>query len=206
MNQTHRKPMRKALLIYALATTALLVKASYNYRTLHAENQRLNQNITILSSDVELYRTRNGESVAEVRTLRLRQSELEQTNEQLADQIRDLKIRLRHINSLASASTATEVEFSARIPDSVLHRPVVDTIRLPLYYDRWNTLQATLIGDRIEGRFTSIDTLRQVVYRVPHRFLFIRYGTKELRQVITSSNPSTRLVYSSHITIERGRK
>lgn len=198
--------MKKALLIYALTTTALLIMVSHNRRTLRSENQRLTQNITTLTSDIELYRTRSGESAAEVRSLRLRQSELEQTNAHLSDQIRKLKIRLRQINSLATAATQTEVGFSSRIPDSVLRRPIVDTIRLPLYADRWNSLQTTLIGDRIEGRFTSIDTLRQVVYRVPHRFLFIRYGTKELRQVITSSNPSTRLVYSSHITIERGRK
>lgn len=198
--------MKKALLIYALTTTALLAMVSHNRRTLRAENQRLNQNIATLSTDVKIYRTRSGESAAEVRSLRLKQSELEQTNELLADQIQDLKIRLRHINSLATATTQTEVEFGTQIPDSVLHRPIVDTLRLPLYTDSWNSLQATLIGNRIEGRFTSIDTLHQVVYRVPHRFLFIRYGTKELRQVITSSNPSTRLVYSSHITIERGRK
>lgn len=198
--------MKKALLIYALTTTALLAMVSHNRRTLRAENQRLNQNIATLTTDVEIYRTQSGESAAEVRSLRLKQSELEQTNELLADQIQDLKIRLRHINSLATATTQTEVEFGTQIPDSVLHRPIVDTLRLPLYTDSWNSLQATLIGNRIEGRFTSIDTLHQVVYRIPHRFLFIRYGTKELRQVITSSNPSTRLVYSSHITIERDRK
>lgn len=199
--------MTKALLIYALTVTALLVIVGNNRQRLHFENQRLNQNIVALTSDVELYRTQSGESAAEVRSLRLRQSELEQTNEALTDQIDQLNIRLRHINSLATAATQTVVEFSTQIPDTVLHRPVVDTVRLPLYADTWNSVQATLIGDRIEGRFTSVDTLHQVVYRVPHRFLFIRYGTKELRQVITSSNPSTRLVYSSHITIERrGRK
>ncbi len=198
--------MKKALLIYALTTTTLLIMVSHNRRTLRTENQRLTHNITTLTSDIELYRTRSGESAAEVRSLLLKQSELKQTNEELCEQIQELRIRLRHINSLATTATQTEVEFSTRIPDSVLRRPIVDTIRLPLYADRWNSLQATLIGDRIEGRFTSIDTLRQVVYRIPHRFLFIRYGTKELRQVITSSNPSTRLIYSSHITIERGRK
>lgn len=196
--------MTKALLIYALTVTALLVMVGNNRQRLHSENQRLNQNIVALTSDVELYRTQSGESAAEVRSLRLRQSELEQTNEALTDQIDQLKIRLRHINSLATAATQTVVEFSTQIPDTVLHRPVIDTIRLPLYADTWNSVQATLIGNRIEGRFSSVDTLHQVVYRVPHRFLFIRYGTKELRQVITSSNPSTRLVYSSHITIERG--
>ena len=196
--------MTKALFIYALSVTALLLLVGSNRQRLRSENQRLNQNIVALTSDVELYRTRSGESAAEVRSLRLRQSELEQTNEALTDQIGQLKIRLRHINSLATAATQTVVEFSTQIPDTVLRRPVVDTIRLPLYTDTWNSVQATLIGDRIEGRFSSVDTLHQVVYRVPHCFLFIRYGTKELRQVITSSNPSTRLVYSSHITIERG--
>ena len=198
--------MTKALFIYALSVTALLLLVGSNRQRLRSENQRLNQNIATLTSDVELYRTRSGESAAEVRSLRLRQSELEQTNEALTDQIDQLKIRLRHINSLATAATQTVVEFSTQIPDTVLRRPVVDTIRLPLYADTWNSVQATLIGDRIEGRFSSVDTLHQVVYRVPHRFLFIRYGTKELRQVITSSNPSTRLVYSSHITIERGSR
>ena len=198
--------MKKALLIYALTVTALLFLVGANRQRLRSENQRLNQNIATLTSDVELFRTRSGESAAEVRTLRLKQSELEQTNEALTGQIDQLKIRLRHVNSLATAATQTVVEFSTPIPDSVLRRPVVDTIRLPLYADTWNSVQATLIGNRIEGRFSSVDTLHQVVYRVPHRFLFIRYGTKELRQVITSSNPSTRLVYSSHITIERGSR
>ena len=167
--------MKKALLIYALTVTALLAMVSHNRRTLRTENQRLSQNLVTLSTDVEVYRTQSGTHAAEVRSLRLRQSELEQTNEQLTDQIRDLRIRLRHINSLATASTSTAVEFRTQIPDSVLRRPIADTLRLPLYADRWNSLQATLIGDRIEGRFTSVDTLRQVVYRVPHRFLFIRY-------------------------------
>lgn len=198
--------MKKALLIYALLTTALLALASGERRRLRTENQRLGQNISTLTSDVELYRTRSGASAAEVHSLRLKQSELEQLNDDLRDQIRELDIRLRRVNSIATATTQTELTFEVRLPDSVRHRTITDSIRLPLYADTWSTLQATLVGDRIEGRFLSVDTLHQVVYRIPRRFLFIRYGTKELRQVITSSNPHTRLVYSSHITLERMRE
>ncbi|MBR2931122.1 MAG: hypothetical protein IKC30_00055 [Rikenellaceae bacterium] len=198
--------MKKALLIYALLTTALLALASGERRRLRTENQRLGQNISTLTSDVELYRTRSGAGAAEVRSLRLKQSELEQLNDDLRDQIRELDIRLRRVNSIATAATQTELTFEVRLPDSLHHRTITDSIRLPLYADTWSTLQATLVGDRIEGRFLSVDTLHQVVYRIPRRFLFIRYGTKELRQVITSSNPHTRLVYSSHITLERMRE
>ena len=94
--------MKKVLLIYALTVTALLVMVSNNRQRLRTENQRLNQNISTLTDDVAIYRTQSGTHAAEVRSLRLRQSELEQTNEDLSNQIRDLRIRLRHINSASS--------------------------------------------------------------------------------------------------------
>ena len=43
----------------------------------------------------------------------------------------------------------------------------------------------------------------QVVHRIPRRFLFIRWGTKALRQEIVPSNPHTRIVYSEYVKIER---
>ena len=94
--------MTKALFIYALSVTALLLLVGSNRQRLRSENQRLNQNIATLTSDVELYRTRSGESAAEVRSLRLRQSELEQTNEALSDHTRctnDTNLKLLHSDS-----------------------------------------------------------------------------------------------------------
>lgn len=52
-------------------------------------------------------------------------------------------------------------------------------------------------------RIRSIDTLRQVVHRIPRRFLFIRWGTKALRQEIVSTNPHTRIVHAEYVKIER---
>ena len=52
-------------------------------------------------------------------------------------------------------------------------------------------------------RVESTDTLRQVVHRIPRRFLFIRWGTKALRQEIVPSNPHTRIVYSDYVKFER---
>ena len=48
-------------------------------------------------------------------------------------------------------------------------------------------------------RIESVDTLRQIVHRVPRRFLFIRFGTKAVRQEIVSSNPHTRIVYAEYV-------
>ena len=44
---------------------------------------------------------------------------------------------------------------------------------------------------------------RQVIHRIPRRFLFIRWGTKALRQEIVSTNPHTRIVHAEYVKIER---
>ena len=69
--------MKKALLIYAVAATAVAIAALRGRARLHDENRRLGANIETLTDDVDLYRTKSGESAAEITSLRLRCSELE---------------------------------------------------------------------------------------------------------------------------------
>ena len=69
--------------------------------------------------------------------------------------------------------------------------------------DAWVTVEGRIRTDSVACRVESTDTLRQVVHRIPRRFLFIRWGTKALRQEIVSSNPHTRIVYSDYVKFER---
>ena len=52
-------------------------------------------------------------------------------------------------------------------------------------------------------RIRISDTLLQWFHRMPRRFLFIRWGTKALRQEIVSTNPHTRIVHAEYVKIER---
>ena len=49
------------------------------------------------------------------------------------------------------------------------------------------------------------DTLDQVIYRVPRRFLFIRWGTKEIRQAVSVRDPKSTIVYSEYVVLKRER-
>lgn len=69
--------------------------------------------------------------------------------------------------------------------------------------DAWITVEGIVTADSVHCRVESIDTLRQIVHRVPHRFLFFRWGTKAIRQEISSSNPHTRIVWTEYIRLER---
>lgn len=203
--------MKKVLLIYAVAATVVAIAALRARSRLHDENRRLGANIETLTGDVDLYRTKSGESAAEISSLRLRCNELERLNVEAADRIRDLGIRLKRVTSAATAVTETRTEFDGVLRDSVIRPqpqpcgPVTspDTLRTLFWSDTWTRVHAIIRHDSVSCRIESVDTLHQVVYRIPRRFLFIRFGTKELRQVITSSNPHTRLVYTSHITVEK---
>lgn len=197
--------MKKCLLLYAVLATALLVAGYRRYRT---ETGRLTQNQYALASEITLYRTRAGQEAASAEALRLRCREYEKLRAADAAEIRRLGIRLRRVEAAGKTVTTTAVAATAPLRDTVVIRihdsvPVIDTLRTFRWRDAWVSIEGTLLADSIRCRIRSTDTLRQVVHRIPRRFLFIRWGTKALRQEIVSTNPHTRIVYSEYVRIER---
>ena len=117
-------------------------------------------------------------------------------------------IRICRLEAASKSVTATRLELHAPLRETVrvaLRDTLVvrDTVRLFRWRDAWVTVEGMLRDDSVACRVESVDTLRQVVHRIPRRFLFIRWGTKALRQEIVSSNPHTRIVYTEQVRIER---
>lgn len=197
-------PMRTFLLSATLvATTALLLSLLY-IRGLTAENRRLEANHATLLGEVELYRTKAGESAASVGVLTLQLDEMREQRAADARRIRDLDIRLRRAESYARNVTTSSYEATMPLRDSIIVRDTLrDTVRIFLGGDVWSRVAGVIRGDSLRYSVQSIDTLFQVVHRVPRRFLFFRYGTKAIRQEIVSSNPHTRLVYSEYVELSR---
>ena len=197
--------MKKYLFLYAVAVTALLV---YGYGRYRRENRRLTQNQHALAAGIERYRTRLGQEAASVQALRLRCAEFEELRAADAAEIRRLGIELRRLEAAARTATATKVEIRTPVRHTVVVRlrdtlVVRDTLRLFRWRDAWVRVEGAVTADSVLCRVESTDTLRQVVHRIPRRFLFIRWGTKALRQEIVPSNPHTRIVYSEYVKIER---
>ena len=193
--------MKKFLLLYALAVTLSLAGVLRRYRT---ETHRLEQNQRALLSQVERYRTRAGEAAASAEVLQLRCREFERLRAGDAERIRQLGIRLRRVEAAATLATATEIDVQVPLHDTIARRDfaaVCDSGRLAAAV-RFDTVRSFRWRDPwvpVEVRIESVDTLRQVVHRVPRRFLFIRFGTKAVRQEIVSSNPHTRIVYAAYV-------
>lgn len=199
--------MKKFLIIYAVVATLLLtVGAMLLYRT-HCETARLRNNNEALVGKTKLYETRLGESVASVQALQLELDEFREQHTRDKRQIRALKVRLRDVESIATSATESEVEIRTPLRDTViLTRNIIDTLSIFRWSDGWVSIEGLIEKKEVKCKIESIDTLRQVVHRVPRRFLFFRCGTKAIRQEIVSSNPHTRIVYSEYIELPKRRK
>lgn len=204
--------MKKFLIIYSVVATLLLAGG---VRIFRSENKRLKNNQTALAQEVEHYKSALGEEVASAQILRLRCGEYEDLRKADAERIRSLGIRIRRLESAARSVAATEVEAHARIRDTVVVRDTVrlsDTVRLTdtlrhfRWSDPWVEVEGEIDGGDVRCTVRSIDTLHQVVHRVPRRFLFIRYGTKAIRQDVFSTNPHTRITYTEYVEFERRRR
>lgn len=169
-----------------------------------SEIRRLRTNQTALTAQIVHYRTRSGAEAATVQALRLRCAEYEALRADDARRIRELGIRVRRLEATAATATRQQIAAAAplrdtivvRIRDTVLLR---DTVRLFRWSDAWCTVEGEVGPDSVHCRVESVDTLRQIVHRVPHRFLFLRWGTKALRQEIVASNPHTHVVYAEYV-------
>lgn len=199
--------MRKFTLFVAIVATLATLCCGIYIHHLRGEQRRLLRNQHSLLADIDLYRTREGESAATVELLELRIDEFREQRARDADYIRSLDIRLRRAESYAKS--ATESRYTATLPlrDTIILRDTIrDTVRIFEYDDAWSSMSGHIANDTIRYDLRSIDTLRQVVHRVPRKIWFIKYGTKAIRQEITSSNPHTTLVYTEYIELERRRK
>lgn len=196
--------MTRYLLIYAATVTLLLAGLSRRHLN---EERRLNANIRALNSSVAFYRDRHDRQCADTEVLRLRCAEFERLRAEDARQLREAGIRLRRLEALSTTRTASRTEVRTPLRDTVVvtRRDTVflrDTLRLFRWHDAWVTIEGAIDKDSVRCRIESVDTLRQTVHRIPRRFLFIRWGTKALRQQIVSTNPHTRIVGAEYIRIE----
>lgn len=184
-----------------------------------SENRRLQRNQEALTSEIEYYTTKSGEDIATIQALELRVAEYRRMHTLDAERIRELDIALRRIESTATTASSTSLSIEAPLRDTtvvrndlcstvvsrVVQQPLLEEVKSFRWSDSWVTIEGLLHKGGVECRVESVDTLRQIVHRVPRKFLCFRFGTKAIRQEIVSSNPHTKIVYAEYIELSRRR-
>lgn len=199
--------MRKFLFWTALAALISVVVCGVVIYHLVEENARLRSNEHALLQGVEFYRTESGRSAASVEALQLELADFREQRSRDVEEIASLGIRLRRAESYAKSVAVTRLADTIVVRDTVVIR---DTVAVAARHfeasDAWSRVVGILFGDSLQYAVRTVDTLHQVIHRVPRKFLFIPYGTKAIRQEVWTSNPNTELVYTEYIELPKRRR
>ena len=193
-------------LVYLSALLLVAVMAlSWLYKIEKREKQRLANNQEALLTDMETYKTEAGKNAASVLRLELSKSELEKYNKDLTQTVSDLKIKISRIQSASTTATSTDYSITTPVRDSIVYRDrlIPDTLKRITYNDTWLDLDGTIQKGIFSGNIQSRDTLVQIIHRIPKKFLFFKWGTKAIRQEVTTKNPHSKIVYTQYIELKR---
>jgi hypothetical protein len=179
----------------------VLVLAWLLFSQERAEKERYKANQTALLSDVAYYKTENERNVASVRALTLTKSEIETYNKNLAERCEELEISLRRLISANITNIQTDYHLVGELRDSlVLRYNTIDTLRCMDYDDSYLTFSACVdSAGMYVADIVSRDTVTAIVHRIPRRFLFFKFGTKEVRQEVYCANPRTQIVTTQYV-------
>lgn len=194
----------KAITISAfLALISLTVGLSYSLQKEHAEKERYKANQTTLLDDVEHYKTESGKNAASVQKLTLSYDELKKNYDDVVKTADDLRISLKRAQSVSDTSTETKVEIKTVVKDSIVYikGEPIKTLAFD-WEDPWTDVEGMIHNDSVNLNIQSNDTLIQIVHKVPHKFLFFKWGCKAVKQDIVSKNPHTNIVYTKYIELK----
>lgn len=179
----------------------VLVLALLLFSQERAEKERYKANQTALLSDVAYYKTENERNVASVRVLTLTKNEIETYNKNLAERCDELEISLRRLISANITNMQTDYHLVGELRDSlVLRYNTIDTLRCMDYDDSYLTFSACVdSAGMYVADIISRDTVTAIVHRIPRRFLFFKFGTKEVRQEVYCANPRTQIITTQYV-------
>ncbi len=198
-----------AVLILAVAAMGYVLKRQHDTITRIRSNQELLlADKFALGDSLEHYKTKSGDYAVSIGQLELSKRELERNCTRLKAEVRDLGIKLKRVQEANTTATNTNVQIITQVRDSIVYvkdttgQGHLDSLRYLHWEDPWVTFNGQMKGDSLTAELESRDTLLQVVHRVPHRFWFITWGTKEIRQEVKTSNPHTKITYAESIKIK----
>lgn len=159
--------------------------------------ERLETNQTVLMGDIEQYRTADSLNAARAKQLSLTVDELKTGNSQLADEIKAMGVKLKHLQGATGVQQTTKYVFRV---DTLI---VADTLFEPQpqyeYHDEW--IDFKMLAGRVD--IETRDSLVIVRYQKRRRFLWFTWAKQTPEVAVENRNPNATIVGISEICITR---
>lgn len=194
-----KKPIVWVCLALAMAIAIIAVQSSM-LRNRKTEISRLETNQASLLGNLEYYQDENNTLTASVQTLTLRRAELETLIPAYQQEIDDLKLKLKNVQSVAHVATENKTEISALITPIPIPTPPKEELpdapnreyEVPhefRYSDKWTTISGMILRDSLVNiHIEQRDSLTVVAHKEQKK---CRRKSKIIKYTVQSKNPRT---------------
>ena len=111
-----------------------------------------------------------------------------------------LNIKLKRVESIGFYPTQIIGRVDSRLKDTIIFANPVKSFT---FDDGYLKQSGIITRDSLKSSYTYTDTIIPVIEKIPHRFLFIRYGVKAYRLEIFSKNHKAHIICPKQISVRR---
>lgn len=205
--------MKKAYIIAAgilIILIAIIVALSARLKKVKADRDVQRKNVETLFTSVESYKVQDSLQAATIGDLQLTLKQYKQFRAEDAELISQLKVDNKRLQGVVTTQTESYYNHTAILRDSVrmLVERQPDSIKIPIfvktanYSDEWHTLNITIDGDSLNYRLRTRESLIITNHIVPKKFLWFKFGCKEVRTDVVSKNPYVENISLESVTIK----
>ena len=205
--------MKKAYIIAAgilIILIAIIVALSARLKKVTADRDVQRKNVETLFTSVESYKVQDSLQAATIGDLQLTLKQYKQFRAEDAQLISSLKVDNKRLQGVVTTQTESYYQHTAALRDSVkmLITKVPDSIKVPIivktanFSDAWHSLNIVIDGDSLNYRLRTKESLIITNHVVPKRFLWFKFGCKEVRTDVVSKNPYVENIDVESITIK----
>ena len=193
-----------------IITTALCIWVAFLFfanAKLKSENEILQTNVGTLLTDAEQYKVKDSLQVATIANLELSISEYRRYKAEDKKLLESLKIDNNRLKGIIKTQTESFYEQTTLLRDSVKMLLSPDSVEIPVniktarFADQWHSLNVTIQGDSLNYKLRTKESLLITNHVVPKRFLFFKFGCREVRTEVVSKNPYVGDIQVESITI-----
>ena len=193
-----------------IITTALCIWVAFLFfanAKLKSENEILQTNVGTLLTGAEQYKVKDSLQVATIADLELSISEYRRYKAEDKKLLESRKIDNNRLKGIIKTQTESFYEQTTLLKDSVKMLLSPDSVKIPVniktaqFADQWHSLNVTIQGDSLNYKLRTKESLLITNHVVPKRFLFFKFGCREVRTEVVSKNPYVGDIQVESITI-----
>ena len=199
--------MIKTRIFIALCIIGYVITISIECIKLREENISLQTNVNTLIEGAEQYKVNDSLKAATIANLELSISEYRRYKAEDKKLLESLKIDNKRLKGIISTQTESFYKQTTLLRDSVKMLLTPDSIEVPVkikvasFSDTWHSLNINIQGDSLNYRLRTKESLLITNHVVPKRFLFFKFGCREVRTEVVSKNPYVGDIQVESITI-----